>query len=1526
MSLPPSGINLGPRPNLTPQQLQTLQQLQRANNGQPITPQQMQQAVAAFQAQGGNVNPQALLAAMRGMTRPPMSSQPGQQGQPGQPGQIPPNPAQVQAMMAQQQQQRIQMLQQGMSHQQIQAVQGKMNPGVGGIPGGMTGSPSRPPSHTQQMLPPAVPPGTSPRPQQTQQRFYPTPQQQAQLAHAQSAAMSSPQFQSLPESQRQAYLYSMQQNMLRTFAMQQQQHQQQQQLGVMGPPTGQSNQTHQGQPAVGTQQSPSSQQRDLSGSQQGQPSLSGLPQHMAPPRPESRTAQRDASPHGRTGSPSGHHTPTPPPPGYQQQHQQQGMSSAPSPVPSAHSHHSQTRAPTPQSTALSHHGQSPMPTQTTDPSPTAPQQNSQRAPSVPPGGQTPHQSSIQNMPPGMPSQSNLHAMLPQGMQNLTPQQQQQVLNAMSLMSQSAQSQLQSQPQSSFATTVPGGLPQQPRPGIRPPLQMPNINTSDFPFDWRLIPHLSSVSDPKWRAEMQARNPGLLHAAMSAQQMMSTGSVRPDTLNRMQQVFVHMARAQGLVRNTAGPSGPGVPGLPGAIGGMGVQGMPGFSGVPGVRSIGNVPNVDNTGQGIPPQLQQLQQQLSGQWRPPLPGQIQTSGSSQTAQISPMRPPPHLPPPHTIPQGTPVQQRMSEGKDRKSGSQMPPPQWIPSHGQPIPGQPGVPMSAGSMGMGVPATPTPLRPPPHTAPDHVSPSPALPPPTPHAVPVREWETALPLDLPITNIAPLPTEEIDERSDPTFDGRLLSLTEKEKENVRDWVESDKEYAKVMKSYKETSRERVMRWAERKEQEKGWWIRKNQEGPPTRRERLSILWPQDKASMRAKSTHRGRREIRFTPAQLKAMAEVEDHVVPIRLDIEHESHRLKDTFMWNCSDTVVTPELFAQTLCDDFHLPLQHFHHRIVTAIQERVKEYQDQILPIIPPSLSSQGQLHPEDEIIWERFRGVRESTYSDEQTVKTPSGDGDEMVVIVGGSDQDESSDKEIGTKEEPMSVEEAMAGLPEDQADELRILVKVDIIVGTQNLSDTFEWDLNSSVTPEEFASSHCSELGLSGEFATALAHDIHEQCLTHLRSLFLIGHTPGSGLIQDEEVRSFFLPSLVPSSLLRKEDIAMSTYTPIFATFTEEDVAAIEKERDRESKRKKRGTRARRGIILPDREPLKTHRTLLNPLRSHGNAPLPNMKPETPTTAPPTSRRAAAIAAQASINLLAQDLPLPQPPSPIPQPQTRRPKRGAREQSRASPMSARENSVMDDESLIRRVTTNHLDIMENEDINGMKRKADFEDEINNNKMLKIEHFEKSWHCKNCGIPEHLTNALGSDQQGNKTLCSTCSQYFQRTGRDRPCSYTEEESYHLQKLSSTTPLISNQTLSNQNVSSSSTSIQVVKPISKGSIQEEKEQDGSSSSSDSDDSDDDDFDPRRNKKQTSKTPVRPSVTPSLSGMGKRSSSTHTLGQSTGTGIGNGVQPPDWALKADEELKERYPRDSFVIIQRVKPVGEPELPHEWRMKCMDW
>ena len=49
-------------------------------------------------------------------------------------------------------------------------------------------------------------------------------------------------------------------------------------------------------------------------------------------------------------------------------------------------------------------------------------------------------------------------------------------------------------------------------------------------------------------------------------------------------------------------------------------------------------------------------------------------------------------------------------------------------------------------------------------------------------------------------------------------------------------------------------------------------------------------------------------------------------------------------------------------------------------------------------------------------------------------------------------------------------------------------------DQFEWDLSEPLnTPEEFALSLCSDLGLGGEFATAIAYSIRGQLSWHSKT-------------------------------------------------------------------------------------------------------------------------------------------------------------------------------------------------------------------------------------------------------------------------------------------------------------------------------------------------------------------------------------------------------------------------------------------------
>lgn len=120
---------------------------------------------------------------------------------------------------------------------------------------------------------------------------------------------------------------------------------------------------------------------------------------------------------------------------------------------------------------------------------------------------------------------------------------------------------------------------------------------------------------------------------------------------------------------------------------------------------------------------------------------------------------------------------------------------------------------------------------------------------------------------------------------------------------------------------------------------------------------------------------------------------------------------------------------------------------------------------------------------------------------------------------------------------------DQQDyeDIRIIVKIDVYVGTLYLLDQFEWPLFSTlVTPEAFAHIYCSELGVGGEFMPMIAHAIREQVV---------------------QARINFVESESPPSWndrpLRTED--EDEWSPALRTLSGEEIQAMLKEQDRNSR-------------------------------------------------------------------------------------------------------------------------------------------------------------------------------------------------------------------------------------------------------------------------------------------------------------------------------------------------------------------------------
>ncbi|KAI9087746.1 hypothetical protein DFS34DRAFT_678201 [Phlyctochytrium arcticum] len=81
--------------------------------------------------------------------------------------------------------------------------------------------------------------------------------------------------------------------------------------------------------------------------------------------------------------------------------------------------------------------------------------------------------------------------------------------------------------------------------------------------------------------------------------------------------------------------------------------------------------------------------------------------------------------------------------------------------------------------------------------------------------------------------------------------------------------------------------------------------------------------------------EISFSDEQLAEVGQKPEALVPIRLDIELEGLKLRDTFTWNLNESVLTPDHFAKVLCTDLHLPPSLFFSTDSKSIKEQVDDY---------------------------------------------------------------------------------------------------------------------------------------------------------------------------------------------------------------------------------------------------------------------------------------------------------------------------------------------------------------------------------------------------------------------------------------------------------------------------------------------------------------------------------------------------------------------------------------------------------------
>lgn len=301
------------------------------------------------------------------------------------------------------------------------------------------------------------------------------------------------------------------------------------------------------------------------------------------------------------------------------------------------------------------------------------------------------------------------------------------------------------------------------------------------------------------------------------------------------------------------------------------------------------------------------------------------------------------------------------------------------------------------------------------------------------------------------------------------------------------------------------------------------------------ILFPSQKRRVK------GRFTFPFSRRSNLAQSKLPVDLVPIRLEIDADRYKLRDSFTWNLYDKCISLDQFAEQICIDYDIPLHNVHivQNISKSIQAQINDYEPR---------KAQSNL----SFVSDVSSSTSETVYAHE-----PS---DSLA---------KASKQQIPTVQ-----------------NDLRILIKLDITIGRLNLIDQFEWNLFApESSAEEFATVMCLDLGLSGEFCTAVAHSIREQCQMYIKYLSLIGYLFDGSEIEDEEVRSYILPPL--KNTLRFSDMESSSFAPMIYELNDAEMERQDRGYDREARRmRRRQGRAKHGIMLPDlRDIPKIHRSL-----------------------------------------------------------------------------------------------------------------------------------------------------------------------------------------------------------------------------------------------------------------------------------------------------------------------------------------------------
>ncbi|KAL2107658.1 hypothetical protein VUR80DRAFT_4902 [Thermomyces stellatus] len=216
--------------------------------------------------------------------------------------------------------------------------------------------------------------------------------------------------------------------------------------------------------------------------------------------------------------------------------------------------------------------------------------------------------------------------------------------------------------------------------------------------------------------------------------------------------------------------------------------------------------------------------------------------------------------------------------------------------------------------------------------------------------------------------------------------------------------------------------------------------------------------------------------------------------------YRLRDFFLWNLHETIITTDQFALTLVQDLDLPNPRaLAAEISKQIRTQLEEYAGVALHPLFHSLqdpSGPRQTRP----------GALSQNGLDTPT-PTPAGQSRADTPMNG------TSTPRITTSQAPEVTANAAPITPDSDDfnpdDTYRCVINITLNLASTLYTDKFEWSLlHPPGTAEAFAKQTCADLGLAGEWVPALTHAIYEAVLRLKKEACESGGVVGQDMAND----------------------------------------------------------------------------------------------------------------------------------------------------------------------------------------------------------------------------------------------------------------------------------------------------------------------------------------------------------------------------------------------------------------------------------